>query len=64
MGWDVPEDVEYFNSQPHEEADLTHQQVSALHHYFNSQPHEEADKVYGDARVYGDAFQLTASRRG
>ena len=33
----------YFNSQPHEEADLIGQAVTRMLCYFNSQPHEEAD---------------------
>ena len=34
---------QYFNSQPHEEADLLREVVSKVIFYFNSQPHEEAD---------------------
>ena len=33
----------YFNSQPHEEADLLSCFPALLSNYFNSQPHEEAD---------------------
>ena len=36
----------YFNSQPHEEADLMGLEWCLLKRYFNSQPHEEAD-YYG-----------------
>ena len=34
---------QYFNSQPHEEADYSTATVLRLYPYFNSQPHEEAD---------------------
>ena len=33
----------YFNSQPHEEADISAGTVFLRPVYFNSQPHEEAD---------------------
>ena len=33
----------YFNSQPHEEADLEPDAEREWSEYFNSQPHEEAD---------------------
>ena len=33
----------YFNSQPHEEADIPERSLQAVAIYFNSQPHEEAD---------------------
>ena len=55
---------QYFNSQPHEEADpvsLVHRPLSS---YFNSQPHEEADGDYHRIQEILEAFQLTASRRG
>ena len=35
--------LEYFNSQPHEEADIPHRVYRLWLIYFNSQPHEEAD---------------------
>ena len=34
---------EYFNSQPHEEADENKLEEMKANDYFNSQPHEEAD---------------------
>ena len=37
--------VRYFNSQPHEEADLLKQVRLIYFRYFNSQPHEEADMI-------------------
>ena len=33
----------YFNSQPHEEADISMFSYYQIFSYFNSQPHEEAD---------------------
>ena len=33
----------YFNSQPHEEADIYNRKRLSENRYFNSQPHEEAD---------------------
>jgi len=41
--------TQYFNSQPHEEADecLVTPLVEMLH--FNSQPHEEADEIATNA---------------
>ena len=41
----LPGGLEYFNSQPHEEADAVLLLLFALLTYFNSQPHEEADGV-------------------
>ena len=38
--------AKYFNSQPHEEADISRADWRKLQNYFNSQPHEEADNVY------------------
>ena len=35
----------YFNSQPHEEADITPAMNSCQLSHFNSQPHEEADMM-------------------
>ena len=35
--------LDYFNSQPHEEADLLEVSCYQIDQYFNSQPHEEAD---------------------
>ena len=36
-------ELEYFNSQPHEEADAGTLSISPFSYHFNSQPHEEAD---------------------
>ena len=36
----------YFNSQPHEEADVQLSAILLVVRYFNSQPHEEADSVW------------------
>ena len=35
----------YFNSQPHEEADVNDDLKAIIRTNFNSQPHEEADSV-------------------
>ena len=35
--------IVYFNSQPHEEADIISHRKKEMANYFNSQPHEEAD---------------------
>ena len=37
--------VVYFNSQPHEEADVRKLLQQVYVFYFNSQPHEEADEI-------------------
>ena len=42
----VSTDQNYFNSQPHEEADPLVFPYSHLQTYFNSQPHEEADRDF------------------
>ena len=34
----------YFNSQPHKEADLTKPEYVPIIEHFNSQPHKEADQ--------------------
>ena len=60
----VPVYSEYFNSQPHEEADLMEWEMLLGLFYFNSQPHEEADDDSTDPAKYSWTFQLTASRRG
>ena len=39
----LPATPTYFNSQPHEEADLSPHSIEIPCRYFNSQPHEEAD---------------------
>ena len=39
----LPEPQTYFNSQPHEEADIRTAEEPTDSLYFNSQPHEEAD---------------------
>ena len=41
------DNFQYFNSQPHEEADAEAFAVSIDGGNFNSQPHEEADKQLG-----------------
>ena len=46
----VPVYSEYFNSQPHEEADDLRSQNATPAGHFNSQPHEEAD---GTMYTYG-----------
>ena len=38
--------AKFFNSQPHEEADLAFNTLYLIHHFFNSQPHEEADHLF------------------
>ena len=38
---------QYFNSQPHEEADQRQAMILRKLMHFNSQPHEEADILYG-----------------
>ena len=55
---------EYFNSQPHEEADDLRSQNATPAGHFNSQPHEEADDLKVITKAKQLAFQLTASRRG
>ena len=35
--------INYFNSQPHKEADLVWHRLRGIYPYFNSQPHKEAD---------------------
>ena len=37
--------IEYFNSQPHEEADNGRTETTCDYAHFNSQPHEEADMI-------------------
>ena len=56
--------LEYFNSQPHEEADFRIIICVNFYIYFNSQPHEEADVIAYMGKVRMEIFQLTASRRG
>ena len=42
-------DEEYFNSQPHKEADVARvTQVTRNMKDFNSQPHKEADQDHGN----------------
>ena len=60
----LPGGLEYFNSQPHEEADAVLLLLFALLTYFNSQPHEEADSTFCMFSIFWFVFQLTASRRG
>ena len=46
--------IDYFNSQPHEEADARMYSQLLFGWYFNSQPHEEADGLYqAEISVYG-----------
>ena len=40
-----------FNSQPHEEADLSNSIFIIILSYFNSQPHEEADSKTAQIHV-------------
>ena len=54
----------YFNSQPHEEADQLRYQIVRSYLHFNSQPHEEADRPQRPFVTADWIFQLTASRRG
>ena len=44
---------DYFNSQPHKEADCSGSHVGTDQNYFNSQPHKEADEIvhYNLARL-------------
>ena len=67
-GWQEPntsrEVNEYFNSQPHEEADDSGWIYPDIWTHFNSQPHEEADEILLMNRSAKRLFQLTASRRG
>ena len=67
-GWQEPntsrEVNEYFNSQPHEEADDSGWIYPDIWTHFNSQPHEEADEKCCNGNVTATQFQLTASRRG
>ena len=55
--------MKYFNSQPHEEADIDADRFEFCVIYFNSQPHEEADHRRS-WHFFSRKFQLTASRRG
>ena len=38
--------INYFNSQPHKEADLVWHRLRGIYPYFNSQPHKEADNIW------------------
>ena len=55
---------EYFNSQPHKEADhfTTFRKTWLI--YFNSQPHKEADTSSFGSPLKFCLFQLTASQGG
>ena len=55
---------EYFNSQPHKEADEETgiRRISCEH--FNSQPHKEADDFSSYNPPKSKSFQLTASQGG
>ena len=46
----------YFNSQPHEEADLPQEVLCSQTNYFNSQPHEEADGNFRQKYIYLKLF--------
>ena len=50
------EAYEYFNSQPHEEADARIIPSIPLRSYFNSQPHEEADWNQFGGELYHGYF--------
>ena len=41
----VADNMDNFNSQPHEEADNSMTLEHPVLNYFNSQPHEEADSL-------------------
>ena len=58
------EQITYFNSQPHEEADRITCDPEIIFFHFNSQPHEEADYFRRRTCINFNLFQLTASRRG
>ena len=45
-----------FNSQPHEEADITTHWWFMMQHHFNSQPHEEADYPPSVSRIGASHF--------
>ena len=49
--FDFVQNINYFNSQPHEEADGNIKKVGFRSGHFNSQPHEEADEA--EARLRG-----------
>ena len=53
----------YFNSQPHEEADVTLNVTSALSSYFNSQPHEEADREHRKSHWSGKISTHSLTKR-
>ena len=55
---------DYFNSQPHKEADEHREQEHRGLEHFNSQPHKEADNPTGSTAAKPDTFQLTASQGG
>ena len=55
---------EYFNSQPHKEADFLLSKPGSQVTHFNSQPHKEADVVRSPLYLHFVVFQLTASQGG
>ena len=57
-------DFQYFNSQPHKEADLLKTHCKSAIFYFNSQPHKEADRKTEAQFCMFTIFQLTASQGG
>ena len=54
----------YFNSQPHKEADQTQAGILKRERDFNSQPHKEADAYTVSSPRIRRIFQLTASQGG
>ena len=63
--------MRYFNSQPHEEADVFYSQLEVMIWHFNSQPHEEADltqllsrsgQVHFNSQPHEEADRLNRKR--
>ena len=58
------DEIEYFNSHPHEEDDTPVALSSSDNENFNSHPHEEDDSVEALQNDMTEVFQLTSSRGG
>ena len=56
--------INYFNSQPHKEADDLPGGGNTADWHFNSQPHKEADPEPPEITFSENTFQLTASQGG
>ena len=56
--------LQYFNSQPHKEADSVKDSFKPVVWHFNSQPHKEADSRNASLSTIFIVFQLTASQGG